>query len=139
MNAPLPIDPARQVLIDRIAECYDVFRRLPDPERKYRLPQLSSWPTVIRDFMDAYGWSDVRVRMPPPSPAAIDRAEEVLAWFAAHLKDYPNGARALWLTCGRGLSLQQAAIVMHTGKSTVKDRRNAALTVLLARIGADLV
>ncbi len=117
-------------LIERITEAHDVLRRLPDPDRKFRFPKLASWPLFVRDMAEAYGYGEVKVRLAQPSPEAIDRADEVLGWFATHLNQYPKGAKACWLTYGRGLSLREAGKVMRLKKSHVARLRETALKLL---------
>ena len=75
---------------DRIEEAAFTLRRLPDP----RLQQArSSWPPIIHEFHDAYGAEPARLRLGPPSAAAIDRMDEVLAWL---MWVEPDEARLLW-------------------------------------------
>jgi hypothetical protein len=127
-------------LIARIEEAEYVMRRLPDPERRFRFPKMSNWPTFVRDFIEAYGYGDVKMRLPQPTPAEITRAEEVLGWFATHLGDRPRGAKALWLTYGRGLALCQAGYLLgRVKKSQVSRLRDQALKVLLERLSTPSV
>jgi hypothetical protein len=55
---------------------------------------FSNWPSVIRDFWEAFGWHQVRVRLGPPSAAAIDRMDEALVWLG-WLE--PDDARVVWM------------------------------------------
>jgi len=48
---------------------------------RYEYPFLTSWPDYKPDPNTAYGYEDVKVTPPIPSPAAIQRMEEVLAWL----------------------------------------------------------
>ena len=76
---------------ERIVEAADTLKRLPEERvRGY----FSTWPTVIRDYWEAFGREDVRLRRGPPSAAAIDRMDEALAWLA--WLD-PAEARIVWL------------------------------------------
>ena len=64
---------------DRLADAGDTLRRLPKPkglERNLRSP----WPDMLRDWL-AYGWDRTQVRLSAPSPQAITRLDEVLAWM----------------------------------------------------------
>ena len=81
----------RDELIARLGEAYETYRRLPDPDRRYRVTSMTSWPLYVRDAVEAYGYGEVNVRLAAPSPAAIDRADELLAWMAEHLVHYPIG------------------------------------------------
>src|SRR5262245_7689957 len=44
----------RDELIARIGEAYETYRRLPDPDRRYRVTSMSSWPLFVRDAVEAY-------------------------------------------------------------------------------------
>jgi hypothetical protein len=57
-----------------------VLRRLPEGGQ-YKRPFLTSWPDYKPDPNTAYGYEDAKVTPPIPSPAAIQRMEEVLAWL----------------------------------------------------------
>ena len=76
---------------ERMAEAADTLRRLPEERvRGY----FSIWPPAIRDYWEAFGREDVRLRRGPPHPAAIDRMDEALPWLA--WLD-PAEARIVWL------------------------------------------
>lgn len=76
---------------ERMVEAADTLKRLPEERvRGY----FSTWPTVIRDYWEAFGREDVHLRRGPPSAAAIDRMDEALAWLA--WLD-PAEARIVWL------------------------------------------
>jgi Domain of unknown function (DUF6362) len=56
----------------------DVMKRLPG----VRVPgHFNTWPNIFREFADLVGQEPTRLRRPPPSPAAITRMEETLAWL----------------------------------------------------------
>jgi DNA-directed RNA polymerase specialized sigma24 family protein len=121
-------------LATRIEEAYWTWRILPDKDRRFLRAKMASWPVFVQQIMEAYGWHEVRRPDEPPNPDAIDRAEEVLGWFARHLMHHQDGAKSLWLTYGRGLSLSQTGHVMHCSKETVASRRRTATAVLLHRL-----
>lgn len=76
---------------ERMVEAADTLKRLPEERvRGY----FSTWPTVIRDYWEAFGREDVRLRRGPPSAAAITRMDEALAWLAWLEAD---DARIVWL------------------------------------------
>ncbi|MBM3950779.1 MAG: hypothetical protein FJ311_04930 [Rhodospirillales bacterium] len=76
---------------ERMVEAADTLKRLPEERiRGY----FSTWPPVIRDYWEAFGREDVRLRRGPPSPAAIDRMDEALAWLAWL---GPAEAKIVWL------------------------------------------
>ena len=122
-------------LITRIVEAYEVWRRVPDPELKYRKPKWGTWPLYVRDFAEAYGWHEARVVLVRPTIREIDRAEEVLDWFAEHLGEtYKKEAQACWLICGRGLSPSEAGYKMRVSAKTAKRKRDAGLGLLIWRL-----
>lgn len=57
-------------LIRRLAEAASVLRRLPEGSR-YDHPYLTIWPNYQTDPSTAYGYMDVKVSLPIPSPATI--------------------------------------------------------------------
>lgn len=129
----------RDELIARIGEAYETYRRLPDPDRKYRVAQMTSWPQHVRDAVEAYGYGTVAVRLASPTPAEIDRAEELLDLMAQHLKLHPVGAKLLWLTYGRGLQMPQCLFLLkregnRTKRASAFSKRKVALEVLLCAI-----
>jgi hypothetical protein len=76
---------------ERLEEAAHTLRRLPPVKvRGY----ISSWPPIIREFWEAYGWHETKVRLGPPAPDAIDRMDEVLRWL---LILEPDEVRLVWL------------------------------------------
>jgi hypothetical protein len=64
---------------ERMVEAADTLKRLPEERvRGY----FSTWPPVIRDYWEAFGREDVRLRRGPPSAAAITRMDEAMIWLA---------------------------------------------------------
>jgi DNA-directed RNA polymerase specialized sigma24 family protein len=124
----------RSELTARIEEAYWTWRKLPDKERRFLRAKMASWPVFLQQITEAYGWNDARAPKEPPSPEAIDRADEVVGWFARHLREHPKGALSLWLVDGKGMSLSQVSVVMHCSKSAVASRRDRAIAVLLSRL-----
>jgi hypothetical protein len=124
----------RGQLIERIREAHDVFRRLPDPEKRFLRPKYGTWPLFARDFVEAYGYNDARVRLSPPSPSEIDRAMETVDWFARYLSRNTIEAKVVWLCCGRGISFSQVAYVLRVSPTTVRRHRDAGIAVLVYRL-----
>ena len=79
-------------VITRLKEAASVLRRLPEGGR-YEYPFLTSWPDYKPDPNTAYGYDDVKITPPIPSPAAIQRMEEVLVWLQLAPVEY---RRLLW-------------------------------------------
>lgn len=131
---------SRDELIARIGEAYETFRRLPDPDRRYRVTSMAAWPLYVRDAMESYGYGEVSVKLASPTPAAIDRADELIAWMAEHLVHYPIGAKLIWLTYGRGLTMAQCCVFLRKtrgfSRRSAFDKRKVALERLLGGINA---
>jgi hypothetical protein len=126
-------------MIEWIAEAYEVFRRLPDPERRFLKPKMAAWPMYVRDAEEIAAMEKPARTLVAPTAAAIDRAFELLDLFAEHLRDYPTGAKVLWLQYGRGLTLSEIAVALRRGRSrrgysrtTLRRQRQSAMSVLLA-------
>ena len=107
----------------RLREAWDTLRRVPAPGGP-RLRQ--SWPDVVLDVAEAYGYVQPAVRLSPASPKAIDRMYEVFGWFRV-LADQPQLAKAVWLTCGAGMGPKRAGAVLGVHRDTVRARRDDAL------------
>ncbi|MEO5350996.1 MAG: DUF6362 family protein [Magnetococcus sp. YQC-3] len=58
----------------------------------------SSWPDVLQDPSESYGWNDSELRPIPPSPDAITRMDQTLLWL--HWLE-PDHARLVWLHAAR--------------------------------------
>jgi len=79
---------------ERLVEAADVMRRLPET----RVPgYFNTWPKMVVEFADRVGQEPTRLRLPPPSPGAISRMEEALAWLR-WLE--PLDAKIVWLRAG---------------------------------------
>ena len=79
-------------VIKRLNEAASVLRRLPEGGR-YEYPFLTSWPDYKPDPNTAYGYEDAKITPSIPSPAAIQRMEEVLTWLQLAPVEY---RRLLW-------------------------------------------
>jgi hypothetical protein len=112
---------------ERLEEAADTLRRLPAVKVQ---GYFSTWPPVIRDFWEAFGWNEVRVRLGPPSPAAIDRMDEALIWLS-WLE--PDDTRLVWL---RACRVHWKLITWRFGVSRTTAWRNwvAALVSIASRL-----
>ncbi|MBF0602835.1 MAG: hypothetical protein HQL07_03975 [Nitrospirae bacterium] len=54
----------------------------------------SSWPDVIHEFSEAYGYNDLVVKLGPPTAESITRMDEVMEWL---LWLEPDQVRLVWL------------------------------------------
>jgi len=75
----------------RLEEAADTLRRLPAVKVQ---GYFSTWPPIIRDFWEAFGWNEAEVRLGPPMPKAIDRMDETMLWLQ-WLE--PDELRLVWL------------------------------------------
>lgn len=67
-----------KMIAGRLEEAARVLKRLPAVRPKQ---VQSSWPPIIQEFWEAYGWNDVKTRLGPPSPDAISRMDECMEWL----------------------------------------------------------
>jgi Domain of unknown function (DUF6362) len=80
-----------EMVEERLAEAAAVMRRLPP----VRVPgYFNTWPRVLMQFADLVGQDPPRLRLPPPSAAAISRMEEALGWL--HWLE-PLDTKIVWL------------------------------------------
>nr|CRH06158.1 conserved protein of unknown function [Candidatus Magnetococcus massalia] len=81
----------------RLEEAAETMQRLPLTGLQ-PAAYSTSWPPILQEFYEAYGWNDVKVRLGPPTPDAIDRMDEVMEWLG-WLE--PDDVRLLWLRAER--------------------------------------
>jgi hypothetical protein len=113
-----------QKIIGRLEEAAGTLRRLPND----RLQGLkSNWPETIPTWGD-YGSDEIRLRLGPPSPEAIDRMDETLEWL--RWLD-TEGRQMVWLRAER---IPWKIIMRKFGRSrsTVTARWKEALSQLVA-------
>ncbi|MTH62149.1 DUF6362 family protein [Paracoccus litorisediminis] len=70
------------------------LRRLPNPSGSGARGYGSSWPTVVREAKDAYGYHATRLRV-VPSPTDIQNMDEALGWLS--LISDPLDRRIVWM------------------------------------------
>ena len=116
-----------KMVADRLEEAAETMKRLPMTGLK-PAGHISSWPPILREFYEAYGWNDLQVRLGPPTPDAIDRMDEVMGWLR-WLE--PNDVRLLWLRAER---VRWKLIQQRFGmaRSTVSAKWKAALHQIVA-------
>ncbi|MFO7481293.1 DUF6362 family protein [Oceanibaculum nanhaiense] len=74
----------------RLAEAADTLRRLPSARIRAR---LTAWPDVVQSASTAYGYEAAQTRPAAPTPEAISRMDETLAWLFWVENE---GRRLLW-------------------------------------------
>lgn len=104
----------------RLEEAADTLGRLPPVKVQ---GYFSTWPPVVRDFWEAFGWHDAEVRLGPPTPKAIDRMDEALQWLR-WLE--PDETRLVWLRA-EGVRWKPICARFGIGRTTAWHRWNSAL------------
>lgn len=97
---------------DRLDQAAYTMRRLPKVKVQ---GYASTWPEIVREFVEAYGWNEVTTRLGPPSPRHITEMDETLRWLL-WLEKYEtklvwlraNGAR--WKTIGYRLGFGETKL-----------------------------
>ncbi|MEO5346522.1 MAG: DUF6362 family protein [Magnetococcus sp. YQC-9] len=82
-----------KMVAERMAEAANTLRRLKVSGLK---PQGygNSWPDIVHEFSEAYGYNELVVRLGPPAADAITRMDEAMAWLY-WLE--PDQVRLVWL------------------------------------------
>ncbi|GAB4227862.1 MAG: hypothetical protein Kow0032_07460 [Methyloligellaceae bacterium] len=89
MSSKIALAPAE--IEERLEAAARTLRRLPD----HHVPGYrSSWPEVVHDARQAYGYDPARMPRIAPSPQDISEMEEVFGWL---LWLDPDDARIVWL------------------------------------------
>lgn len=116
-----------KTVAEAVEEAAHTLRRLPPVKvRGY----VSSWPPTIREFWEAYGWHDTKVRLGPPAPDAIDRMDEVLHWL---LILEPDEVRLVWLRA-EGVRWKSIAYRFGIDRSTAWRHWTFALIKIAAHL-----
>ncbi|MBF0108737.1 MAG: hypothetical protein HQL76_06140 [Magnetococcales bacterium] len=120
-----------KLVADRLEEAASTLRRLPVTGMKPR-EHGNSWPTVIHDAMEAYGWNDAELRPGPPPADAITRMDECLEWLRWVA---PEEIRLVWLRAER---MPWKEIMRRFGvcRTTVWSRWMAALLQIATHLNA---
>ena len=118
-----------EVVAERLEEAADTLRRLPAVRVQ---GYFSTWPAVVRDFWEAFGWHDAEVRLGPPAPAAIDRMDETLQWLRWL---NPDETRLVWLRA-EGVRWKLISARFGVGRTTAWYRWSGALTKIVAELNA---
>lgn len=88
----MSLSPAQ--IADRIEAAALTLRRLPNPSGSGARGYGTSWPDVVHDAQQAYGYGEARVRV-VPSSEDISRMDEAIGWLA--LVPDPLDRRILWM------------------------------------------
>lgn len=118
----------REEVVARFREAGDTVRRL--PRAKGPAQYGSGWPEVVQDARDAYGYTEPTIRLPAPSPRAIDRTNEVFSWFRFFAGDVQI-MRVVWLCCGMGFSFSEIARASGMSKNMVRAKAWAGVEMVM--------
>jgi len=119
-------------ITERLEAAALTLRRLPNPSGSGARGYGSSWPDVVQEAKDAYGYHSTRVRV-LPSPQDIQNMDEALGWLAL-LAD-PLDRRILWM---RADGHRWRAICHRVGlvRQTAHRRAVAAVLTIEKRLAA---
>ena len=113
----------REAVAARVREAWDTLRRVPAQS----VPGFrTSWPDMVRDTFDAYGYTQAAVRLAPAAPASIDRMHETFGWFV-HLAGEAHLTKAVWLCAGAGMGPTRAGAMLGVHRDTLRGRRDEGL------------
>jgi Domain of unknown function (DUF6362) len=116
-----------KAVADRLEEAAQTLRRLPPVKvRGY----IASWPPIICDFWEAFGWHATEVRLGPPAPDAVDRMDEALRWL---LCLEPDEVRLVWLRA-EGVRWKSIAHRFRMDRSTAWRHWSCALIKIAAQL-----
>ncbi|MBF0341098.1 MAG: hypothetical protein HQL95_09090 [Magnetococcales bacterium] len=91
----------------------------------------STWPDVVHDPNEAFGWNATEIRLGPPTPESITRMDEALNWLR-WLE--PDQMRLVWL---HAEGVPRKVITNNLGVSRVTAWRlwMSALMIITSRLG----
>ncbi len=112
-----------------LAEAADTLRRL--PEQRVR-GYFNTWPDILRDGWEAYGWSEARTRPGPPPARAIDEMDRTLLWLR-WLE--PADQKLVWARAS-GRPWKAIAIEHGIDRTTGWRRWTYALVTIAARLNS---
>ena len=78
-----------QAVKARFREAAQTLRRLHNlTNRDVPMVRDTYWPTIVRPYVEGYGWDAPRSSLGAPAPGAIDRLDEAIGWASDWLEDY---------------------------------------------------
>ncbi len=63
---------------DRLEQAAHTLKRLPKIAVQ---GYFGTWPSIVREAIEAYGWDDAHIHPGPPSPRHITEMDEALRWL----------------------------------------------------------
>lgn len=128
------VETKRREVWERIEECWDVLRRMPDREREAlrSAERGQTWPLIVHSADEHNAWEKQPIKRPLPTAAAITRMEEVLDWLLALAKQDRKYFNAVWLFCARRKGQKEVAKILGHHRETVTVWRDNGLDRIVA-------
>ena len=101
---------------ERLLQACRTIRALPDPDRRF-FRMHSSWPEVVQEVADAYGYTDASIPRFKPSPKDVGDCLVALEWAR------PLQKREFRFVWWRSFDLSFKAIAMRIHRSDETARR----------------
>ena len=118
-----------KMVAQRLQEAADILHRLPEVKVQ---GYVSSWPPVIHEFWEAYGWDTPKVRRGPPPGDAIDRMDEAMGWLAWLERDQ---AKLVW-SRAEGIPWKLIMRQLGVSRGTAWQHWMSALAEVAGRLNA---
>ena len=119
----------KKMVAARLEEAAETMKRLPVTGLQ-PASYISSWPPVLQEFWEAYGYDKARVRLGPPTGDAISRMDDTLDWLR-WLE--PEQVRLAWSRAERipwKLLMRQLGV----SRETARQRYQVALVSIAVRL-----
>ncbi|MBF0263522.1 MAG: hypothetical protein HQL97_16985, partial [Magnetococcales bacterium] len=121
----------QKMVAEQLEEAVTTLQRLPMPGSK-PAGYGTSWPPVIREFCEAYGWNEAEFRTPHPLPEAITRMDNSLEWLRWLA---PEEIKLVWLRAERR-PWKEIARHFGVGRTTAWSRWMAVLLQIATTLNA---
>lgn len=112
----------------RLREAAETIRRIP----KVMGPQGygNSWPDIVRQAVEAYGYQDAWSKRPPPQNDEIDRAWEAVEWL--NILD-AKAQKMLWAWAS-GVQVWRLAQMHHVSESKLRRWRDESCAKIAKKV-----
>ena len=115
-------------IADRFEEMVDVLSRMPPAIKRQK---FTSWIDYVNDPNTAYGYSEVKLSRPKPTPKQIDRMDQALLWI--NMLETKEEQRLIWARAKK-YSWRKIAAVAGCSKDTAKYRWQEAIMTIAEKI-----
>ncbi|KZL25634.1 DUF6362 family protein [Pseudovibrio sp. WM33] len=113
-------------IVDRLELAASTLRRLPNPPRSTPRRDGNTWPQVIHDVHEAYGYNKPQLRA-VPSARDIALMEEAIDWL--RYVPEPDDRKILWMRA-EGFRWRPICIQVGLARSTAHRRAVAAVLAI---------